>query len=72
MQTEYVIWGRNPGTDPADPLGDALLLTARDGKPITSRADAERWMVWLAGHGCTAMRIQTLDGVMPSFAKVIS
>ncbi len=65
---EFAIWGKPPGHDQ-----ETLLYAMPQGKPVTSRAEAERVKAILeSGHGCTDCRIQELDGEAPDFIKTIN
>ena len=71
MATEFIIWGKAPGTD-----HENLLVSEQAG--IASRAQAERIVATLRDvHGCRDLRVQEFsfgDGseVIAAFAASVS
>lgn len=64
---EYAIWGKPPGAE-----DETLLCAMPNGAPITSYDRASCIKDELESvHGCTACRIQTLDGTAPDFVKAV-
>lgn len=67
MTREYAIWGIPPKQE-----DETLLVAMPNGKPITSRKEAERLMALLATkHGCRNCRIQCIDGRVPNFVIAV-
>lgn len=64
--TEYVVWGVPPGGK-----DETLLIATPGGKPITDKAQAEKYKQFALKKGATKVRIQTIDGTPPDFRKAI-
>lgn len=65
MESEFAIWGIPPNAQE-----ETLLAAMPHGKPITTRAHAERIKAELEKkHACKAVRIQEIDGTLPAFIK---
>jgi len=65
---EYVIWGIPEGA-----RQETLLLARVNGEFITDENEAKSLAHFLEiEKNCTKVRIQTIDGTMPDFAKTVN